>query len=581
MKNLCIVLVLLVTTTQLVNAQSFQRMAIAKGSYKLSAGGSSKVTAYCLDYSRKAPKGGMDYGNILSGGSQAVVEISSSSGVKKMSLNDAVENGYVGIEGANALDGKGKDILSEIVKNAKSSGRNADEFEAVLDDWDNMSRLEKSRIESELAQAMGLADEGSHSSMKFVNKTDDNIEIKLENNLQLGSGTETTALRGIDNLPLSSSASRQDDIQREIVWAKRESQNLEKLKQLGFYDGNTNVTKYDFEDTKKIYKDFQKKHGIRTSGEDFGVFDEATELRVDRELKKLGDELQEIGFKGDLETSIKSYQKFKGIRETGNFTPSLRRSLKADIDEGIYISNKGKVYNTTRMKTSNSNERFFIVKNNVFVKFKNKNSIDNIEQKLNSRKYLTEEVEVISLVKDATTNDVLKKNFPKNHMVFDIPSMRGLVQKLKQNKKKSVVVVGHIEGDKFVTPLANGKTYEISLADLRRLGKELDVNIFPMGCNSGASGTGLGNKFNSVDALNRLKPAVNNNNTVMGMLEDLAGPDLKVIIDDVPFQDRGYLQAKIQKQRTQAGVATLVGTGTAGLIIYSSTSGDDEEEEEE
>jgi len=94
-----------------------------------------------------------------------------------------------------------------------------------------------------------------------------------------------------------------------------------------------------------------------------------------------------------------------------------------------------------------------------------------------------------------------------------------------------------------------------------------------MGCNSGFQGTGLGNKFNSIDALNRLKPAIENNTTVMGMLEDLAGNDLKVIIEDIPFQERGYLQAKIHRERTEAGVAVIIGGGTAGLIIYT-LSGD-------
>jgi hypothetical protein len=121
--------------------------------------------------------------------------------------------------------------------------------------------------------------------------------------------------------------------------------------------------------------------------------------------------------------------------------------------------------------------------------------------------------------------------------------------------------------------IANGKEFRVSLEDLKRLGEELDVNIFPMGCNSGFQGTGLGNKFNSIDALNRLKPAIENNTTVMGMLEDLAGNDLKVIIEDIPFQERGYLQAKIHRERTEAGVAVIIGGGTAGLIIYT-LSGD-------
>lgn len=565
--------------------QSFQRMAIAKGSYKLSARGSSKVTAYCLDYSRKAPTGGMNYGNILSGGSQTIVEVASASGnVTKMSLDDAVNKGYVGIEGANLFEGEGKKLLKEMAENARLYGEDAREIESMIKEWDNLPVSQQREFEeamgTRIAMANGMTETGNHRALRFVNKTDNPIEIKLESNLQLGSNTEKTALKGIDNLGLSSDAAKQDAIQREIVWATRETQNLETLKKLGHYEGKTKVTKHDFEDVKKVYKDIQKKNNIRDSGENFGVFDETMESWAKQEQRKLESELEEIGFVGNFDSAIKAYQKFKGKRQTGNFSNSLRQSLRTDIDKGIYISRKGDVYNTKVLKTPSGQERVFIMKPNLYVKFTNKNSIDIIKTRLNSRRYLQEEVEVISLVRDDATNGVLKQNFPNNHLAFDVPSMRGLIQKLKTNKKKSLVVVGHIEGKEFVTPLANGKEFRLSLEDLKRLGDELDVNIFPMGCNSGFQGTGLGNKFNSVDALNRLKPAVENNTTVMGMLEDLAGNDLKVIIDDIPFQDRGYLQAKIQRERTEAGVAVVAGGGVAGVIIYSS-SGDGEDEEQE
>src|SRR5690554_2619002 len=107
-KKILPILILFLFAVNTSFSQSFQRMAIAKGTYNLTAGGSSNVTAYCLDYSRKAPTGGMNYGNILSGSSQAVVEVASASGnVTKMSLDDAVSKGYIGIEGANVFEGKG------------------------------------------------------------------------------------------------------------------------------------------------------------------------------------------------------------------------------------------------------------------------------------------------------------------------------------------------------------------------------------------------------------------------------------------------------------------------------------------
>ena len=582
MKKIIPILILFLFSANIVSSQSFQRMAIAKGTYRLYPRGSSKVTAYCLDYSRKAPKGGMDYGNILSGGNQAFVEVASSSGggVTRMSLDDAVNIGYVGIEGADVFEGKGKEILTKMVMEARRLNESATELELMLKEWDVLTSVEKAKFENQMAIAAGLSGEGNHTALRFVNKTSYEIEIKLENNLQLGSSSERTALNWIDNLELSTDLARQDEIQREIVWATRESQNLEALKKLGFYEGKTNVTKYDFEDLKNVYKDIQQKHGIRNSGEDYGVFDEKMEHWVMEQQKILESELEQIGFFGDFDAAVKSYQRFKGVRQTGNFSISLKQSLKFDIEKGTYVSKRGDVYNTKTIKTPNGQERVFILKPNLYVKFTNKNSIDLIKTKLNSRKYLQEEIEVISLVKDDATNGVLKQNFPNNHLVFNVPSMRGLIQKLKANKNKSVVVVGHIEGNEFVTPLANGNEFRVSLEELKRLGDELEVNIFPMGCNSGFQGTGLVTKFNSVDALNRLKPAVENNTTVMGMLEDLAGNDFKVIIDEIPFQDRDYLLAKIQRERTEAGVALIVGGVAAEVIIYGLLGGEEEDDAE-
>lgn len=584
MKKTLPILILFLFSLTISLSQSFQRMAIAKGSYKLSARGSSKVTAYCLDYSRNAPKGGMDYGNILGGGSQAIVEmISSSGGVTRMTLDDAVGKGYVGIEGANMFEGEGKKLLAEMAKNTRIFGEDASEIELMIKEWDNLPMSQKQELEAaievQFALASGITETGNHRALRFVNKTDSEIDIKLEKNLQLGSSTERNALKGIDNIKISSNSLEQGDFQ-PIVWAARETENLENLKKLGIYEGYTKVTVDDFDKVKGIYKEIQKKNKIRDSGEDFGVFDEKMEDWAKQQQKMLESELEEIGFIGDFDLAIKSYEKFKGIRQTGNFSNSLRQSLRSDIEKGIYVSKRGDVYNTKTLKTPNGQERMFIMKPNLYVKFTNKNSIDLIKMRLNNRKYFQEEVEVISLVRDDVTNGVLRQNFPDNHLSFDIPSMKGLIQKLKANKKKSVVVVGHIEGYHFVTQLPDGKEFKMSLEDLKRLGDELDVNIFPMGCNSGFHGTGLGNKFNSVDALNRLKPALENNSTVMEMLEELADDDLKVIIDDIPFQDRGYLQAKIQRERTEAGVASILGAGAAGVIIYA-TSGDDEEGEEE
>ncbi|WP_298541891.1 hypothetical protein [uncultured Aquimarina sp.] len=300
--------------------------------------------------------------------------------------------------------------------------------------------------------------------------------------------------------------------------------------------------------------------------------DKSSRSELEKHLKHLGFD------KKSFEKKLINYASVNGIDSNG-FNKLIFR-IKSDYEKGVFYSSKGKVFNTKKIKDANGRLiRVFILEPNLYVKFSNKNSIDFIKKRLNSRKYLQEEVEIISLVKDNATNKVLKQNFPQNHTTFDLLSLRNLVKKLKTNKKKSVIVLGHIEGEKFVTSLGNGRSFTIGLEDLKKLGDDLDVNIFPMGCNSGLSQniTGIGNKFNSIDALNRLKPAVEKNSSIMDMLKDLAGNDFKIIIDDIPFQNRGYLEAKLHRENREAGVAVIAGIGITGLVVYALSENEDQD----
>ena len=114
----------------------------------------------------------MDYGNILSGGAQAIVEVISSAGnISRMSLDDAVSRGYLGIEGANVFEGRGKEILTEMVQEARLRGEDAGEIEMMLKQWDKLPGTEKVEIESQMAMAFGLSGEGNHTALTFVNRT--------------------------------------------------------------------------------------------------------------------------------------------------------------------------------------------------------------------------------------------------------------------------------------------------------------------------------------------------------------------------------------------------------------------------
>ncbi|AXG71668.1 hypothetical protein KORDIASMS9_03925 [Kordia sp. SMS9] len=581
-----ILLLILMISFHYVYSQSFQRMAIAKGVYKLAPRASSKVTSYCLDFSRKAPTRGMDYGNILSGGTEAIVEVvSSSNNITRMPLYEAIKKDIIEIKGMNYFDGRGKEALTEIVSHGKRQGYDVKEYEFTLNMWDFMTIFEKNQVERNLAIMSGYSDAGSSSSLKFVNKIDDEVRIKLRDNIQLSSHKNETAIKGIKDINISSNPKKQIEDQGR-VWASNERNNLLKLKKVGVYDGTTNVNFNNDGltiDTKKIYSIIKNKYGIPSDTNSKDVFDNNLEKWINQRQKYIESSLKEIGLDGNFDELVKSYQKFKGEKMTGNFSNSLEVRMKRDLNKGIFISKKGKVYTTKKLKISNKTERVFVLEDNIYVKFSNKTHIDNLDKILSNRKYLKEEIEVISFAYDGTTRDALKELFPNNHLDFSITSMQKFRKKLKASKKKSIFVMGHIEHDAFVVKNQSLDDFKIPLDDLRMLAKELDVNIFPLGCNSGSSGTGLGNTFNSIDALHRLKPAFENNKTIKGLLRDLSGDDLRIVIDDIPFENKGYLKAQICKEIKLVGTSGLLSGGTLGLIIYKTLveSDDDDDDDDE
>ncbi|AEV31032.1 hypothetical protein Oweho_0005 [Owenweeksia hongkongensis DSM 17368] len=569
MKRICLGIILTLGIFNFLEAQSFQRMAIAKGTYKLSAGSSSKVTAYCLDFTRKAPRGGMQYGNILSGGAQAVVRVTSDAGVvTRLTLDDAVKRGYIGIEGMEALEGRGKEVLEELISTSSQSGKESIELKELLQNWDNFSEVEKMQLERELTQILQLTEEGNHSALKFVNKTDLDIEIDLIDNLQLGSRSEANPLTGVDSYNLSRDPNLQDKIQKEIVWRNRESQNLKSLKEIGVYDGKTTIASNDYSYIHGIYSEIQQSHNLTVTSSEVGVFSEAMEKWVKSEKSRLSNTLSSIGFDGDFQSAVRAYQKHCGYSETGAFSKSLRSRLAKDYNRGIYVSQNGKVYNTKILKRSAGEERMFELGDNVYLSFSSRHSVDKIEKILSERNYIPDEFEIISLVQDQATINILEKRFPHNHLTFGTSEMADFLKQLKSRKRKSVIVLGHVENGTFFSKMRDGREFSISISDLKRLGDEFDINIFPMGCNTGDFGSGIGNVFNSVDALNRLEPAINNNRNMMGFLRELSGEDMKVIIDEVPFQERGYLRAKVEKVMIQDGVVVLATAGVAGLLIF-------------
>lgn len=545
-------------------------------------GGSSRVATYCLDFSRKSPKAGIAFNEVLSGSSQAIVVFSNTEDLVKMSLDDALAKGLLKIEGTHLVDGRGKEFLEEIVTEARRDGNPNPDLEALVQNWNNLSNAKKSEIEYKIAEMYNLLDMGDHSSMRFINNTDYEVEIKLDKNLQVGSSDKDIPIEGVDKIDLSSSHDKQGTYQA-LVWANREKENLEKLKIIGFYGGSTEVSPQAFEagytTGSSVYRRYQLSRGIDVSAENLGVLDELTDKHLQEEIKIIKSNLSSMGLdETDLKESIKKYQQYKSQRPSGYFTDDQLKVFNKDVKKGIFYSRNGNYYESTFIKGPDHKEERFIIahpsKQNILIKAEPLNlyHLDETIERLNNRKYLQEEVEIVSLVRNTETNEKLRELFPNNHLEFNPASMGDFVKKLRSKKGKSIIVLGHVEGSYFVTQTANGK-FKIGIHELKRLGQELDVNIFPLGCNSAFEvSDGIPHKFNSIEALNRLKPALDNNKTILGFLQDLSGNDFKVVIDDQSFSNKGYIDVKLKLVNQSVIVAEA---GTAGFILYETLKEED------
>lgn len=368
-----------------------------------------------------------------------------------------------------------------------------------------------------------------------------------------------------DPFAINETAKELNDKVRELIVGNKNN-NIVELPDTWPFNYRSDYLKFENNTLKKIEIDFS----LFPPKED----DLADKIKggLKKEEFELKSDLEKIGFdNSEIKQSIRSYQKLKGFEQAGSVSKVLKNNIKKDIKEGLFFSKSGKTYKTKKLKTPTRNEKFFELEPNFYVKFtdENKKNIDDIFSQLDQRVYLKDEIEVLSLVKDEATDRVLKQNFPNNHVKLDVPSMKKFVKEIKSRKRKTVFVLGHIEGKEFVTNLKNRKPFKLKLEDLKRIGDDLNVNIFPLGCNSGFvdNSSGVGNFFNSIDALNRLKPAVEENKSIYNLLKDLSDDNMRIIIDNIPFEDRGYLQARIYK-RNVTGASVILGSGVIGLIIY-------------
>lgn len=244
-----------------------------------------------------------------------------------------------------------------------------------------------------------------------------------------------------------------------------------------------------------------------------------------------------------------------------------------DINKTIYL--KGKSFNKEIAShvsiLEHNGKKVIAVKHkdnkNIFIKYNYENirNLKEFDSHLKNRRYIPEEMKVISLVKDSKTNRYIDNNFSNNRIKYDFK--KTLREALKSEKRKSIFILGHIENGSFVTR-KNGKIiFEFNLNQIKTLEAELNINIFALGCNSGYYlPHGMKNSINSLDAVKRFHIALKNknNHTIADFLNDFTGKGFDIILGQKPFPDLGYIRFKTYKRSAIIGAMTVGG----GYIIY-------------
>jgi hypothetical protein len=239
-----------------------------------------------------------------------------------------------------------------------------------------------------------------------------------------------------------------------------------------------------------------------------------------------------------------------------SYTVNGERHGIETIDEGRFYSHP-------------FNENLLIPEN----RFNNYNAI---YTQMKARRYIPEEMEVVSFIRDDKTNRILD-DYLHGQLHRDVETIDDLGTLFEKNPRKSFILFGHIDNQRFAIENAYGESVTLKISDVQALASRYNTNIFIMGCESsfagnGADLTGMINKFYSTDAAERLGFALKKNNNVWDFFNDMSDQQFQVIIDNVPFADQGYAVQLQQRHMVAAQVIVTVGGVTTVLFLVPNTA---------
>jgi hypothetical protein len=161
---------------------------------------------------------------------------------------------------------------------------------------------------------------------------------------------------------------------------------------------------------------------------------------------------------------------------------------------------------------------------------------------LDRKPFERKDVRVVSLVRDSGTDAEINRSATLRGLMVGnrsqgAQSIADLENTFKQSRGKTVVLVSHVEGERFVRrDAANKIVMALEISEVRKLAKLYDVQLVDLGCETARIpkelGLGVVNKFNTVAAIRALENAVSQSKSYSEFFDRLAGEDLRIVIDE-------------------------------------------------
>jgi hypothetical protein len=176
---------------------------------------------------------------------------------------------------------------------------------------------------------------------------------------------------------------------------------------------------------------------------------------------------------------------------------------------------------------------------------------------LKARPLNRDQVAFISLVRDTGTQAAIgKTSLLKARTAATGPDIKGLDEieaALRGQSGKTVVLIGHTEGDRYVGRSADNRVvFTVPVADVRALARKHDVELIDLGCKTArllprVGEVGVANRFNTVEAVHAIERALGTSKNHAEFLERITSDGLKVIVDRA-FVERSSIRGSIYQR---------------------------------